>query len=100
MLSSFRMHWDLASGTRPARDVRYRKPKYWLPRERIRLDRWVDHLSRTLLGRRSTRTQLKAVCQATGYRPDDKIDKRHPLARDGFVRVAAVLLDSPAHMTR
>ena len=100
MLSSFRMHWDLASGSRPGREVRYRKPTYWLPRKRIRLDRWVDHLSRTLLGRRSTRTQLKAVCQATGYKPDDKIDKRHPLARDGFVRVAAVLLDSPAHMTR
>ncbi len=100
MLSSFRMHWDLASGTRPSRDVRYRKPQRWLPRRRLRLDRYVDHLSRTLLGRRSTRTMLKAVCQATGYRPDERIDRRHPLARADFVRVAAVLLDSPAHLTR
>ncbi len=100
MLSSFRMHWDLASGTRPSRDVRYRKPQRWLPRKRLRLDRYVDHLSRTLLGRRSTRTMLKAVCQATGYPPEERIDKRHPLARGEFVRVAAVLLDSPAHLTR
>ena len=100
MLSSFRMHWDLASGGHPARDVRYRKPQRWLPEKQVRLDRYVDHLSRTLLGRRSTKTQLKAVCQATGYKPDEVVDKRHPLARGDFVRVAAVLLDSPAHMTR
>jgi hypothetical protein len=100
MLSSFRMHWDLASGTFPQRDVRYRKPQRWLPRKSIRLDRYVDHLSRSLLGRRSSRRMVKAVCQATGYRPDEKINRRHELARGQFVRVAAVLLDSPQHMSR
>ena len=100
MLSSFRMHWDLASGSHPSRDVHYRKPQRWLPEKSLRLDRYVDHLARTLLGRRSTKTQLKAVCQATGFKPDEKIDRRHPLARGDFVRVAAVLLDAPAHMTR
>jgi hypothetical protein len=43
---------------------------------------------------------LKAVCQATGQKPDDKIDRKHELARGQFVRVAAVLLDSPQHMSR
>ena len=100
MLSSFRMHWDLASGGSPSRDVKYRKPQRWLPEKELRLDRYVDHLSRTLLGRPSTKTQLKAVCQATGYPADEKVDRHHELARDQFVRVAAVLLDSPQHMTR
>jgi hypothetical protein len=43
---------------------------------------------------------VKAVCQATGYRPDEKINRKHELARGQFVRVAAVLLDSPQHMSR
>ena len=100
MLSSFRMHWDLASGEHPSRDVLYRKPQRWLPQRSLRLDRYVDHLSRMLLGRRSTRIQLKAVCQATGYKPDEIVHRHHELARGQFVRVAAVLLDSPAHLTR
>jgi uncharacterized protein (DUF1800 family) len=100
MLSSFRMHWLLAGGYYPSSAVRYRTPASWLPQKQIRLDRYVDHVCRMLLGRGSTSTDLKAVCQATGRRPTETVTAKHPLARWMFVRMAVVLLDSPDHMSR
>ena len=100
MLSSFRMHWLLAAGHYPTRAVHYRSYASWLPQSRIRLDQYVDHLCRTLLGRGSTSRDLKAVCQATGRRPTEYVTRKHPLARYLWVRMAVVLLDSPDHMTR
>ena len=100
MLSSFRMHWSLAGGFHPTRNVTYRSTASWLPQPRIRLDRYVDHLCRLLLGRRSTSLELKAVCQATGRRPTEVVDRSHPFARYMFVRMAVVLLDTPDHMSR
>jgi hypothetical protein len=100
MMSSFRMHWNLAGGYYPSVDVSYRSPRSWLPQKRIRLDSYVDHLCRTFLGRGSTSRDLKAVCQATGYGPATVVTRKHPLARGMFVRVAACLLDSPSHMSR
>ena len=100
MLSSFRMHWNLAGAFYPDVDVSYKRPRWWLPQPRIRLDRYVDHMCRMLLGRGSTSRELKAVCQATGFRPDERVTRDHPLARWAFVRLAAVLLDSPTHMSR
>ena len=99
MMSSFRMHWNLAGGSYPTRDVTYKPPRWWVPRHDLRLDRYVDHLCRLLLGRRSTSLELKVVCQATGLRPDDRIVKNDH-ARSTFVRIAAALLDSPTHMSR
>lgn len=100
MLSSFRMHWNLGAGYWPTVDVRHRSYGSWLPERRIRLDAYVDHLCRMLLGRGSTSRELKAVCQATGLRPAEVITKDHALCRWMFVRLAAVLLDSPDHMSR
>jgi hypothetical protein len=100
MLSSFRMHWLLAGGYHPVGGVRYRRPVAWLPRSGIRLDQYVDHVCRLLLGRGSTSRDLKAVCQATGRRPGDRVTRTHPLAGYQFVRMAIVLLDSPDHMSR
>jgi len=100
MLSSFRMHWLLAGGYYPTRAVRYRAYASWLPVPRIRLDRYVDHVCRMLLGRRSTARDLKAVCQATGRGPHEVVTRQHPFARHLFVRMAAALLDSPDHMSR
>ncbi len=104
MLSSFRMHWLLAGGYYPDEEVRYRRPVSWLPRSAprsgIRLDEYVDHVCRLLLGRGSTSRDLKAVCQGTGHRPGERITRTHALAGYKFVRMAIVLLDSPDHMSR
>jgi hypothetical protein len=100
MLASFQMHWLLAGGYYPTTGVRYQKPGSWLPRSGIRLDLYVDHLCRAILGRASTALDLKAVCQATGHGPAESITVKHPLASWMFVRMAIVLLDSPDHMSR
>ena len=100
MMSSFRMHWNLSAGYYPDYDVIYKSHRSWLPQKRIRLDKYVDHLCRTLLGRGSTARELKAVCQATGLAPGEKVTRDHKLARNMFPRLAVVLLDSPTHMTR
>lgn len=100
MLSSFRVHWSLSSGYYPTRDVEHRPYVSWLPQRRIRLDEYLDHMSRMLLGRPSTSRELRAVCQATGLSPDEIVTKDHPLMRYMFVRLAVVLLDSPTHMSR
>ena len=100
MLSSFRMHWNLAGGWYPTANVSYRKHASWLPKKRIRLDQYVDHLCRTLHGTPSTPRILKAAVQAVGYGPGEVITKNHPIANWMFVRLLGVLLDSPQHMTR
>lgn len=100
MLASFRMHYNLAGGWWPDGAVAYRRPRAWLPRRRIRLDQYVDHLCRVVLGRKSTPVLLKAAVQATGCRPGEVVTRSHPLADWLFVRLMAVLLDSPEHMSR
>jgi uncharacterized protein (DUF1800 family) len=101
MLSSFRMHWNLAAGWYPTQDVTYRASgASWLPTGRIRFDRWVDHLCRVLLGRRSDSRMLTAAVTVTGYPPRTVVTRDHPLASWLFVRVVGALLDSPDHMHR
>ena len=100
MLASFRMHWLLAGGYYPHTGVRYRSSHSWLPRSGIRVDQYVDHVARMLLGRGSTALEVKAVCQATGRGPAEPVTSRHPLTSYLFVRMAIVLLDSPDHMSR
>jgi uncharacterized protein (DUF1800 family) len=100
MLASFKMHWNLAGGYWPTEAVAYRPPHAWLPKRRIRFDQYVDHLCRLVHGRRSTPVMLKAAVQATGYPPREIVTRDHPLAGWLFVRLMAVLLDSPTHMTR
>ena len=100
MLSSFRMHWQLGAGYYPKLDVTYRTPRAWLPQKRIRLDKYVDHMCRMLLGRGATSRDLTAVLQATGRKPGEIVTAKHPLARHLFVRMVATLLDSPTHMSR
>lgn len=100
MLASFRMHWLLAGGYYPDTGVHYRRPRSWLPRPALRLDQYVDHVCRMLIGRGSRAADLRAVCQATGRSPGERVTARHPLAGWMFVRMAIVLLDSPDHMSR
>jgi uncharacterized protein (DUF1800 family) len=100
MLSSFRMHWNLAAGWWPKLDVTYRTPPSWLPQSRIRLDRYVDHLCRMMLGKGSDSRLLTAAVAATGYGPATVITKDHAVSKWMFVRLVGVLLDSPDHMRR
>jgi uncharacterized protein (DUF1800 family) len=100
MLRSFRMHWQLAGGYYPKGDVTYVAARYRIPLTRMRFDLYFDHLSRSLLGRRSTAKSLEAACVATGLTPATVITRRHAVATWMFPHVAAVLLDSPEHMTR
>ena len=100
MLGSFRMHWNLAGGWYPTGHVVYRRPTYWLPQRRIRLDAYVDHMCRMLHGKPSTSRQLKAVCQATGLRPREFVTRDHALGSWLMVRLVSVLLDTPNHMSR
>lgn len=100
MLGSFRMHWNLAGGWWPREDVAYRRPASWLPQRRIRFDQYVDHLCRMMHGRGSSRRMLEAAVEATRCRPADVVTASHPLGGWLFIRLVAVLLDSPEHMSR
>ncbi len=100
MLGSFQMHWSLTGGYWPSVDVRYKSPAYWLPRRRIRFDQYVDHLCRMMHGKGSTPRLLKAASQAVDCRPAEVVTKDHALASWQSVRLVAVLLDSPEHMSR
>lgn len=100
MLNSWRAHWNLAGGTWPRERVRYRKPASFLPAKRIRFDELVDHLCRSVLGRPSTARLLKAACEGLDVRPEQVVTRKHPVASWQMQRLLAVLLDSPAHLTR
>jgi uncharacterized protein (DUF1800 family) len=100
MLRSFRMHWNLAGGYHPRVDATYYPARYRIPMPRLRFDLYFDHLSRTLLGRRSTARSLEAACLATGLTPRSVITRQHAVGTWMFPHLAAVLLDSPEHMTR
>ena len=63
------MHWLLAGGYYPDGGVRYRKPASWLPQPSLRLDRYVDHMCRMLLGRPSTSLDLKAAARPPAAAP-------------------------------
>jgi hypothetical protein len=72
----------------------------WLPKDRIRFDYLVDHLSRSILGRRSTSRLLQACVQGTGVGAGEMITKDHAIVRWMMPRLLGVFLDSPAHLTR
>jgi hypothetical protein len=91
----------MAAGWWPIKDVTYRRTGAdWLPATRMRLDQYVDHLSRVVLGRGSDSRIVTAVCQAVGYPPSTVITGTHQVVGWMHVRVMGALLDSPDHMRR
>ena len=102
MVNSFNFHWAMTAGWWPREGVTYRTPAEFLPRLPMRFDLLVDHLCRTLLGRRSTRRLLAMACQAADTAPREVIDADHRVLSQGWlwVRLVGALLDSPEHMTR
>lgn len=100
MLRSYRMHWNLAGGYYPTIDATYPTARSRVPASRLSFAQYVDHLSRTLVGRSSTERVLRAACTATGLKPATVVTPSHALGGWMFPHVASVLLDSPEHMTR
>ena len=100
MLGSFSAHYSMAGGWWPSAEVAYKQPAQWLPQTTIRFDEFVDHLSRTILGRPSTAVLLQACCQATGVRPATAINRSHGLIKWDMPRLLTVFLDSPDHLAR
>ena len=100
MLNSWRTHWNLAGGWWPSGEAAFRRPTAFLPQPGMRFDELVDHLSRVVLGRPSTSRLLKAACEGCDVTPAEAITRTHAAMSWKFPRLLAVLLDSPAHMTR
>ncbi len=100
MLNSWAMHWDAAGGWWPSRRVTYPTPVSWLPQSSIRFDRFVDHLCRQMLGRRSTAALREVAAVATGVGLGETITAQHALIGWKMPRLLLALLDSPDHMSR
>ncbi len=99
-LGSLDVHWSMSGGWWPKAATKYVPDSARLPQPRLRFDRFVDHLCRTMLGRRSTPLILEVACRATGCRPGEKITARHRLVRWDMHKLLTVLLDNPIHMSR
>ena len=100
LLSSFHMHWSQAAGWWPVDGVSYRSPKRWVPRKPLRLDAYVDHLSRTFFGTPAPDWLVTTAVHATGLPKDHVVSRRHEVASWLGVRLIGALLDTPLHMTR
>lgn len=100
VLGSLHVHQALAGRWYPTLDTTYRTHASWVPAYPIRFDYLVDHLSRTILGRKSDARILKAACQMTGVGPREPITRDHSLVGWKMPYLLACLLDTPAHMTR
>ena len=98
MLNSYAMHADQSSGSWP-KGAAYRTSASWLPTPSVRLDALVDHLCRQWLGRPADAQRIAAACAATKLPASEVLTATHAVIRWEFHRLAAVLLDSPDHMT-
>jgi uncharacterized protein (DUF1800 family) len=99
-LASMDIHWSLAGGWWPKTGVDYLQPTDWVPELPMRFAPLVDHLSRRILGRPSTRGILKAASAAVGVKPTEEITADHPLMRWHFNRLLGSFLDNPLHYGR
>jgi len=105
VFASFDMHLNHAGGYWP-KGATYRAHASWLPAASIRFDAYVEHLSRTWLGRSADARIMKAATTAvTGpenwavITASTTITKDHNLSKWLFPRLVIALLDSPDHMT-
>lgn len=96
MLSSFEMHWGIGAGWWPREDVGHRKPASWLPAKSLRFDDFVDHLSRTWLGRKASARVIDAACTSLNTTRSAIVDVNSQVITWQFPRLYGVLLDSPS----
>ena len=98
-LASLEMHWGMAGGWWPSEGGKFRSDASWLPARKLPFRALVDHLTRSLLGRSSTRKDLQAACKATGLTPGETITRDHALVQWQMHKLLASILDSPHHYT-
>ena len=107
MLQSFTMHWDLAGGYWPTREVAYRSPGAFVPTGRFTIAQYADHLCRLVHHTGADATTTRAVAQALGYPASRIVDPDTAEGRDlhralsGWLGVRAIgaVLDHPRHLT-
>jgi hypothetical protein len=100
VISSMDVHYTMSGGWWPTRDAKYRTPAQWVPDFPIRFDSLVDHLSRSILGRRADSRLLQAAQASVDLRAEEKITRDHPLVRWLFPRLLTTFLDSPEFFQR
>jgi hypothetical protein len=100
LMGSMRVHFSMSGGWWPNVDVRYPGPASRAPDFPIRFDDLVEHLSQTLLHRRSSDTLLQACCQALDVTPGERITREHGVIKWGMPRLLTTFLDSPAFYSR
>lgn len=100
VLASFNLHYTLAGGWWPTKQVDYRNPKQWVPRWGMRFDDFIDSLSRKLVGRPASTKVIKVCCQITGVKRSDPITRKHGVVTWQMPLVIATILDTPDFMTR
>jgi hypothetical protein len=94
------IHYTMSGGWWPTLDAAYRTPQQWVPDFPIRFDSLVDHLSRSILGRRADSRLLQAAMASVDLRAEEKITRDHPLVRWLFPRLLTTFLDSPEFFQR
>lgn len=97
---SLRTHWALSAGWWPTSGATLRAKTSWVPQSPMRFDLYVDHMSRSLLGRRSTATLLKRCCLALDRTPSSTVTRTSHVATWAFPFLTSCLFDSPQHMYR
>jgi hypothetical protein len=100
LLASMEVHVSLSGAWWPTKGASYHAPEWWVPKFPIRFDVLVDHLSQTILHRRSTAQLLEACCLAVDVQPHERITRDHGLVKWNMVRLLTTFLDSPAFLTR
>ena len=100
LMGSYRVHNSTAGHWYPSTGITYRSHASWLPQPQLRFDLFVDHLCRTLHGRRATRLVLGAACLVIEATPGDMITQDHRVIKYRLPRLIGLLLDTQQHMTK
>jgi uncharacterized protein (DUF1800 family) len=105
VFASYDVHLNHAGGWWP-KGATYRSAPSWLPAASVRFDEYVEHLSRTWLGKSAdTRIQKVATQAVNGpenwahVAADSVVTAKHDLGSWLFPRLVIALLDTPDHMT-
>jgi hypothetical protein len=105
VFASLDMHLNHAGGWWP-KGATYRSAPSWLPATSVRFEDYVEHLSRTWLGKSADARLQKAATQAVNgpenwarVTADTVVTAQHNLGGWLFPRLVIALLDTPDHMT-
>lgn len=99
MLSSWRVHKNLAGAYYPKVGIEYKPWEYWLGPLPVRFDDLVDRLCRLLLAKTRTPRLLATAVAAIDVQPAEIVNSSHRAVQRMPLLLDA-LLDTPDHMTR